>query len=42
MTEFDEIEDGPNYPARTTVKTESKKKKIVIVTENFDYVAQSE
>jgi hypothetical protein len=38
ITEFRDLENGPTYPARTTVHTEMKGKQMVIKTENFDHV----
>jgi len=38
ITEFGDLENGPTYPARTTVHTEMKGKAMVIKTENFDHV----
>lgn len=40
VARFDRLEDRTAYPASTTVKTEVKEKKMVIVIENFDYVRQ--
>ncbi len=37
-TEFSELDGGPSYPARVTVDTEIKEKKLVVITENFDFV----
>jgi hypothetical protein len=40
ITEFRDLENGPTYPARTTVHTEMKGKAMVIKTENFDHTRQ--
>jgi len=37
-TEFAELEAGPFYPASVVVETEIKEKKLVMRTENFDYL----
>jgi hypothetical protein len=42
ITEYRDLEDGPTHPARTTVRTELKRKPTVITTENFDYVRPGE
>ena len=42
VTRFDRLEDRTAYPATTTVKTEVKEKKMVILIENFDYVPHDE
>ena len=40
VTEFRDLTDGPTYPARTTVTTESKGKPMVITSEHFDFIRQ--
>lgn len=40
VTEFRDLEDGPTYPARTLVTTETKGKPLIIQTDNFDYLRQ--
>jgi len=40
VTEFRDLQDGPTYPARTLVKTETRGKPLLIQTENFGYVRQ--
>lgn len=40
VAKFGRLEDRTAYPENTTVKTEIKEKKMVIVIENFDYVRQ--
>jgi hypothetical protein len=42
VTEFRDLPDGPTYPARTVVKTESKGKPMVLTSENLDFVRQGE
>jgi hypothetical protein len=37
---FQQLRDGPNYPARQVVKTQFGKKPLVITTENFNYTEQ--
>ena len=37
---FQQLPDGPNYPARQIINTVYNKKKLVITTENFSYVKQ--
>jgi hypothetical protein len=37
---FDDLDDGPTYPAKTTVETTLKGKPLTMVTENFDYIRQ--
>jgi hypothetical protein len=37
---FQQLPDGPNYPARQVIGTVFDKKKLVITTENFSYVEQ--
>jgi hypothetical protein len=39
-TEFRVLDGGPFYPARISVETEIKEKKLVLTTENFDYLAE--
>ena len=38
MTEFRTLDDGAFYPALTIVETEIKEKKLVMKTENFDFL----
>ena len=40
VAQFGRLEDRTAFPERTTVKTELKEKKMVILIENFDYVLQ--
>jgi hypothetical protein len=37
---FQKLDDGPTYPARQIINTSFEKKKLVITTENYDYVKQ--
>lgn len=39
--EFRALQDGPFYPARITVETELKEKRLLMKTENFDYLRQN-
>jgi len=38
ITEFRDVEHGPTYPARTTVHTEKRGRRLVIEATNTDYV----
>lgn len=37
VSEYRDLEDGPTHPARTTIRTETRGRPVVLVTENFDY-----
>ncbi len=40
VTEFRDLEDGPTYPARTLVTTQTRGKPLILQTDNFDYLRQ--
>ena len=40
VTEFRDLQEGPTYPARILVTTETGGKPLIIQTDNFDYVRQ--
>jgi hypothetical protein len=40
-TEFGELEGGASYPARTTVDTEIRERRMIVTTENYDFVREA-